>query len=396
MLNGDQRAADGTDWAFTVFVANSAADLDGLFSDLWSAYAYQGGPLAIMTYKNGAWGNSRMNEVFRHETSHVFYAADEYNTSACYCAETSGYQTYQNINCDKTCGMSVACVMRTNVLSLCNQTRGMIGWGDFDADNLPDPIDILPDTALVPQTPNPTSASVLNYTGTATIPAKTNQNVYHYTCDVNIVRMSLVTWRVDGGMWNPATPLDGAFDGQLESFTFTTTPLLPGPHLIEAMASDRLGQFDSASPAQDWVTILAPPPGVPSGRSGVPLQVSKITSDGNTLGLNWDVATCGSTNHQLIYGGGSQLPAGPGGVYGLAGSACSLGGSGSFTWVNGINPSTDPRGFFWWLILATDGSGTEGSWGIDGQGLERQGTGPGGSSLLCASIAKNTVNACGL
>jgi hypothetical protein len=397
-FNGDQKAANGTNWAFTVFVANSAVDGDGLFSDLWSAYAYQGGPHVIMTYDNGTWGIGRMNEVTRHEVSHIFYATDEYSTSSCWCAETSGYVSYQNANCNKACSSNVGCVMRDNSNAMCGMTRGMIGWGDRgDLDGTPDPLEIDPANALNPYSPDPTYNRVLTYTGTATVQAVSNQNIYHYRCDVSIARITSVFWRVDGGAGGsgPATPVDGAFDGQAEPYTFTTPALPPGPHLIETFAVDNFAHTHAVMPASDTVTIVTPP-GVPSGLTGVAMTVSKLAPNGNTLGLSWDPVTCGSSSHILVFGGGSQLPSAPGGTYLLSGSACGLGGTGSYAWLNTINPSSDPTNFYWWLILATDGASTEGSWGIDGAGLERSGPGPGGASLQCGIGGKNTSNSCGM
>jgi hypothetical protein len=49
----------------------------------------------------------------------------------------------------------------------------------------------------------------------------------------------------------------------------------------------------------------------------------------------------------------------------------------------------------WFLIVAHDGLGTEGSWGQDGAGAERVGPGPGGASLACGIALKTTTNACG-
>ncbi len=395
--NGDRKAASPTDWSFTVFVANSVADGDGLFSDLWSAYAYQGGPHVIMTYDNGTWGISRMNEVTRHEVSHIFYATDEYNTSTCWCGETSGYVSYQNANCAKSCTSNVACVMRTNTNAMCGMTRGMIGWGDrWDFDGTPDPVENSPANVLNPYSPDPTFHRVLTYTGTTNVQASLNQNIYHYQCDVTVARIAAVSWRVDGGAGGSgiATPIDGAFDGKVEPYTFTTPPLSPGPHLVETLAVDNLAHTHAVLPASDTVTVMTPP-GVPSGLTGFPMTVSKLTPSGNTLGLTWDPVTCGSSSHILVYGGGSQLPPAPGGTYLLSGSACGLGGTGSYTWVNSINPSSDPTNFYWWLILATDGASTEGSWGIDSGGLERSGPGPGGASLQCGLGGRVTSNPCG-
>jgi hypothetical protein len=149
------------------------------------------------------------------------------------------------------------------------------------------------------------------------------------------------------------------------SATLSWTPAPPdaGSYQVRMGVQDLYGNDEEIAPVvilpADAVTL----PGVPSGRTGSPMTVSKLSPDGNTLGLSWDVATCGSSSHTLVHGGGSQLPPTPGGTYRLAGSACDLGGTGTYTWVNWINPSSDPKNFCWWLILATDGAAAEGSWG---------------------------------
>jgi len=92
--NHDQRLANGTDWAYTLFVADSSADSDGEFTDGYFAYAYIGGPFCVMTYDNDGWGINRMGQVFAHETGHIFYALDEYPGSDSY-TEYSGYYNTQ-------------------------------------------------------------------------------------------------------------------------------------------------------------------------------------------------------------------------------------------------------------------------------------------------------------
>jgi hypothetical protein len=110
----------------------------------------------------------------------------------------------------------------------------------------------------------------------------------------------------------------------------------------------------------------------------------------------WDVTQCAPVvQHHIIYGGGSQLPATLGGTYVTAGAMCGIGTTGVFTWLNAIDPSTDPTRFFWWLVVVDDGAGTEGSWGLDSGGLERSGPGPGGSSLMCGQVTKSVGNLCG-
>jgi len=316
-LNGDRRALVGTDWAFTIFVGNSVSDADGLFSDNWSAYSYQGGPFAVLTYDNGSWGISRMNEVMRHEASHVFYALDEYASSVCTCTESSGYVHYRNTNCNELCSMNVACVMRDTSNVVCNSTRGMIGWWDFDSDNWPDPVDIPPETALAAYGPDPTTDTVLIYTGTGTIQALTNQNIYHYRCDMNVLNVGNVQWRVDSGPWSVATPVDGVYNGKSEAYTFTTGSLGGGTHLIETRTIDSSGQADP-TPAQDYVTVILGPPAVPSGLMGTPMTAQKVDAAATQIDLSWDGTSCPSSNFMLIWGWGGRSQPTPAAPTGLA------------------------------------------------------------------------------
>jgi len=116
-----------TDWAYSIFVANSYYDTDGCFADGYSAYAYLGGPHLQMTYDNDGYGISRMDWVCAHETGHNFYAFDEYSASGCYC--TQSRNGYQNQNCDNSCYTNNTCVMRNAMETPVEYyTKGHIGW----------------------------------------------------------------------------------------------------------------------------------------------------------------------------------------------------------------------------------------------------------------------------
>ena len=141
------------------------------------------------------------------------------------------------------------------------------------------------------------------------------------------------------------------------------------------------------------------PPGVPDGTNGLPVLVSKFPQfpGGSRLSLSYDLGTCllGNTDHQVIYGFGSQLPATLGSTYGLTGARCNLGSTSPVVWSGVPNPAADPTRLLWFLILTEDNVETEGSWGKNSIGGERDGPGAGGASGQCSVTTKNLANSCG-
>ncbi len=137
------------------------------------------------------------------------------------------------------------------------------------------------------------------------------------------------------------------------------------------------------------------PPGVPDGSTGTPVRVSKLAQDGSTLSIAWDTTTCASAvDHEILYGYGFGLPGSTGGGFELAGARCSIGPTSPFTWT-GVPPAfPGSTGFVFWILVATDGAVTEGSWGKDTAGIERQGPMSGGASGECGIVDKNLANSC--
>ena len=256
-FNGNTRISDGTFWAVTMFIVDSLNDTDGYFADGYFAYAWLGGPHLVMTYDNDNWGITRMDMVTRHETSHSFFVLDEYQSSGCTCSATAGYINYQNQNCESSCLTNGNCIMSSATKQqagvVCNYTRGQIGWGDSNTNGIPDPVDNTLNTTLTAYSPDPTTNTLLNYQGTATAPALTNQNHYGYYCDINVVRIATVQYNVDGGAWNNASPCDGQFNSGSECYNFSVL-LAPGTHTIQTRTVDELSRVDT-TPASDTITI---------------------------------------------------------------------------------------------------------------------------------------------
>ncbi|MDG6218516.1 MAG: hypothetical protein QCI00_03650 [Candidatus Thermoplasmatota archaeon] len=258
----DLRQSKGTDWAFAIFIIDSTNDMatdpltPGAFSDNYWAYAYWGGPFCVMTYDNGPWGISRMHQVLAHETGHIFWASDEYN-------KLDEYSGYLNAMDNEGSG----CLMDTCALCLSSGTKQQIGWRDTDGDDILDIIDTNPDTNLIPYSPNPTASTTLVYTGSAIVVPHQNNNPNWWNSgnDVTINTISNVEYRVNGGSWQDAAPVDGSYNNYNENFTMTIGPLTPGTYTIEARARNSIGNYD-LTPDSDTVTVVSDnnPPATPT------------------------------------------------------------------------------------------------------------------------------------
>lgn len=88
-------------------------------------YQYAGTTVVIQ-YDNDGWGPANINATFAHESCHIFGAQDEYGN--CYCGGRFGRAGVPNNNCVNCSGTHVPCLMNQNSLTLCQWTRGQIGW----------------------------------------------------------------------------------------------------------------------------------------------------------------------------------------------------------------------------------------------------------------------------
>ena len=136
------------------------------------------------------------------------------------------------------------------------------------------------------------------------------------------------------------------------------------------------------------------PPGVPDGSGATrPMTVAKLDPAGADLSIAYDTGCSGANGHDIIHGTGVHLPVAPGGSYASAGGRCGIGTNSPCAWT--ATPSPLSGDFPWWLILAEDGSCTEGSWGKDSGGFERDGPGMNGASGQCGNTDKDLGNTCG-
>jgi len=219
-----------------------------------------------------------------------------------------------------------------------------------------------------------------------------------------------VTWtKAVTGVGHNVEACDGSADpagcgGVVATETFRSGPAttaafeyivpfdLPGENPYFCVVHE-LGGMRGRVTVRDFVAST--PPGVPSGPPGTAMLVSKNDAAGASLSLSYDVATCtGALDHHIVVGGGSTLPAAPGGPFGVLGGTCNIGKTSPFVWT-APPTSIDATGLVWWLIVADDDVATEGSWGKNALSNERIGPGTAGSSGICSITAKDLTNTCG-
>jgi hypothetical protein len=125
---------------------------------------------------------------------------------------------------------------------------------------------------------------------------------------------------------------------------------------------------------------LAGPKPVADGSFGTAMTGSRADASGGTIDLTWDVATCTSPNHHVIYGDLGTVASAA-----VAGATCNLGTSGSASW-SGV-----PAGDLWFVVVGDDGGSTEGSWGTDSTGAERGGSAASGQ---CGIATRDNSGVC--
>ena len=90
-FNAAQRMKFGADMAVSVFVV-----IGSTFPDGYSAYAWLGGPWAVLTTDNGGWGIGLFNRVLAHETGHLWGAGDLYAGSGMDASTVCGHLCVPN------------------------------------------------------------------------------------------------------------------------------------------------------------------------------------------------------------------------------------------------------------------------------------------------------------
>ncbi len=255
-FNHESRLRLGTDWAFTIFLVNSANDDDGQFaagSEFNVAFAYPGGLYMIVP-------STRPASTIAHEMGHIFWARDEY-TGAGSWTDRRGYYNAQNLNAADNPAPGFEqqpSIMRAGTgltqsyttFQLPESTRAMLGWRDSDGDGIFDLADVplsLQGTGVYDA-----SAGVFSFEGYATAVPLPNQNSSGPRNDITLNRVDRIEYRVDGGSWQTATVV-----GQQAAPVAFEIAIAPFSSLEIRAVDDRVGVTSEIYSSSDSLPLLA-------------------------------------------------------------------------------------------------------------------------------------------
>lgn len=244
-FNNQQRIDHNTNWAFTIFVINAENDSDGLFApgSLRGAFSIAGGAFMVIP-------SERPASTIAHETSHQFWAMDEYASSGDY-TDTRGYYDTQNTNAHDgnpnpnsivTSLLGDSAALTTAYASHTSSPSSLasIGWQDSDGDGLFDVFDV-PMEFSATSIYDPVT-SQMRIVGEGSIGVLPNMNSWGLQNSVTINRISHVEYRVDGGDWQTG-PLVDDYTADLDF----TLQLPTGEHTVEVRLVDATGLIQSAA-----------------------------------------------------------------------------------------------------------------------------------------------------
>jgi len=205
--------------------------------------------------------------------------------------------------------------------SICQYTKGHVGWRDSDGNSVLDIVDFWPGNTLNTYAPDPTSDTTPTYTGQASSRQcyPNNNPIWHGSTrnDITVNKIWLVEYWVEDLSGNKirdkaaATASDGAFDSSLENYIFTVSPDLSGgtyKFLSVAWNTEGKGLI-----VWDQLTITIPTAQItvtssPTGSGFVAVDGSAVTTpqtftwiQGSTHALAANSPVSGGTGIQYVW-----------------------------------------------------------------------------------------------
>lgn len=221
--NNAQRLAHNSNWAFTIFVVDDSHDLATDYNDdptdaiedyngtgrfasgsaFSRSFAYAGGNAFVMPA-------GRPASIVAHETGHMFWALDEYNTGSTAWQLKRGYYNTQNTNSSSnpeagftqaTSIMASGGLVEAAYAAHISSTPSleMVGWKDSDGDGIFDVLDV--PFSLSGTGQYSSESSTFRFVGKSQVRTLENQNSSGLQNDITINQIDRAEYSIDGGAW---------------------------------------------------------------------------------------------------------------------------------------------------------------------------------------------------
>lgn len=253
--NNAQRLAHNANWSFTIFVVDDSHDLatdfnfdendaiedydgTGRFasgSAFSRSFAYAGGNGFVMPA-------GRPASTVAHETGHMFWALDEYNTGSTAWQLRRGYYNTPNTNSSSnpepgftqaSSIMASAALLETAYAAHASSISSMemIGWKDSDGDGIFDVLDV--PFSLSGTGDYNSENSTFKFVGKSQVRTLENQNPSGLQDDITINQIDRAEYSIDGGAWITA----GTYHKYTIDLNFSI-PVSPGASQIRIRTVD--------------------------------------------------------------------------------------------------------------------------------------------------------------
>jgi hypothetical protein len=247
------RTAWKTDWAVGFFIVDESAAGAGT----GRASAWLNGPTAWVFSTNDY-------KVYHHESGHSWGAWDEYASAGDSPTMFGGYTQDVNANSEfndttgffSGAGEGINALMLSNVDTMSPWTRGALGIWDLDGDGVYEPLDVKPGVNI--GAPVGPSWGPLQFSGVAWGGSLKVETGSFANSDITIGKIGSVEWRMNGGPWQPASAMDGAFDSSWEQYIFSTPPLRNWGFVFEVRAKDNFGNENTEYARCDYTATGSP------------------------------------------------------------------------------------------------------------------------------------------
>jgi hypothetical protein len=262
----DGRGRYGTDWAFSVFIANSRNEPGHIFSGSvggagYTAYALGGGPYFVIPFPAGAVNPNELSEIdlfskiYQHEMAHIFWALDEYTAAPTDCQSHAGYLNYLNRNkltrmmdgSIKGCPDYVDCLMWNARASeesgrpICKWTAGQVGTIDGNGNGIPDLFDKAPTVVFEGDPEEYVRDPNITLKMMAKSLAVPNNNPHHDNGKDYAAPLKDAVLSIDGVGEIRLDPDDGRWDEVEEELTFDLHGLSGGLTRVQVRARNAFG-----------------------------------------------------------------------------------------------------------------------------------------------------------